>query len=191
MKSPLLTLALVIALPILRAVAQQANPPPLPDPTLDALDALDIPPLPAPSKGRQDDLMNVLPEKRIKPSPSLMPDGIDPAGRTDKTKPGALPKGRSTYRPPTTSTDLDLRIRYRQAQSRVLDDPSLKALWQQSRGARTDYARREALRSYYQLMFQKMVATDKGLLPLVQERQRYTMNRLDQNRVEPTDPADQ
>ncbi len=187
MKSPLLTLVLLFAMPVLRAFAQQGNPAPLPDPTPAGLD---VPPLPVPGKGRQGDLMNVHPEKAAKATPSLMPDGIEPAGKSDKTKPGALPKGHSTYRPPTTSADLDLRIRYRQAQSRVLDDPALKALWQQSREARTDYAKRDALRTYYQLMFQKMVATDKGLAPLVQDRQRFTMNRLDQNRIEPTDPAD-
>ena len=163
MKSPLLSLALLFILPALRLLAQ------------------DVPPLPAPS---------ATPAKpSAEPAPSLMPEGIDPVGKPDKAKPGWLPKGHSTYQAPKTANDLDLRIRYRQAESRVLEDSALKALWQQSRTARTDYAKRDALRTYYRLMFQKMVAVDKGILPLVQDRERFTMNRLDQTRVEPTDPT--
>ena len=192
MKSPLLNLALLIALPALRILAQEEKPAPAQSPTPSALD---VPPLPMPSEGKPGDLMKNRPDSSLKlggeKTPSLMPEGINPVGKSDTTKPGYLPKGHSTYRPPTTSTDLDLRIRYRQAQRRVQDDPALQALWRQSRTARTDYVKRDVLRSYYKLMFQKMLATDKGIFPLVQDRERYTLNRLDQTRVEPTDPTDQ
>ena len=83
MKSPLLTLALLFILPALRLSAQEENPALLADP---APSALDVPPLPELNK-----------EKSKKPAPSLMPEGIDPVGKTDKAKPGWLPPLRVMY----------------------------------------------------------------------------------------------
>ena len=98
------------------------------------------------------------------------------------------PKGRSTLRPPTTSAELDARIRFRQAHSRAANEPAIQALWQESREVPTDGQKRDALKRYYTLLYKRIISIDKGIVPLVQERQRVSMRRLEQTRIEPTDP---
>lgn len=156
----------------------------------------DLPELPAPSDN--PDMTKGQPGGRLKPGgePQLLPDEV-PTNR--KTNPGppipgsAFERGktRTSIKPPTTSVDLDLRIRYRQAQSKAAADPAIQAFWEESRLAVTDYAKREAMKSYYQRLFKKMLAIDKGIAPLVEDRQRYALRRLEQTRIDPTDPLDE
>ena len=148
-----------------------AEPPPLPEPTSD--DAA---------------LMRNQPGGRVKPAPepSLVPDSVIP-GRGTR----GIVKGRSTLKPPTTSADLDARIRFRKAHSRALNDPAILSVWEESRVAKTDYRKREALRRYYTMLSKRMLAFDKGIAPLVEERTRVSLRRLDQTRVDPTDPLDE
>jgi hypothetical protein len=81
---------------------------------------------------------------------------------------------------------LDLRIRYRQARTRSATDPAVQAAWEDSRVAKTDFDKREAMKRYYNTLYKKMLALDKSIAPLVTERQRVALHRLDQTRVEPT-----
>jgi hypothetical protein len=90
-----------------------------------------------------------------------------------------------------TANDLDLRIRFRQAQSRAAQDPVIQGAWEESRVAVTDYDKRAALKSYYQMLFKRMLALDKGIAPIVDDRQRYQLRRLEQTRIDPTDPLDE
>lgn len=100
-------------------------------------------------------------------------------------------QGRTTLLPPVTSTDLDLRIRYRKARTFAEQDPAVISAWQASRTAKTDYAKREALKSYYTLIRQKVLSVDRGVAPVMDERHGFSMRRLEQTRVEPTDPLDE
>ena len=100
-------------------------------------------------------------------------------------------KGRNTLRPPVTSTDLDLRIRYRKARTFAEQDAAVVAAWEASRTARTDYAKRDALKRYYALIRAKVLAVDSGVASLLEERYTYSARRLEQTRVDPTDPLDE
>jgi hypothetical protein len=169
-------------------VAEPAPPPPAKPP--------ELPPLPAPSgENENTDLLKVPAGGRLRPAPdrpkSLLPEGLAPSRKGDPVRPGMPPKGRSTLTPPTTSVELDARIRYRQAQSRAVNDAAVQSLWADSRAAKTDFEKREALKSYYTLLFRKMVALDKGIATLVEERKRVALRRLDQTRIEPTDPLEE
>ena len=42
------------------------------------------------------------------------------------------------------------------------------------------------MKRYYNTLYKKMLALDKSIAPLVTERQRVALHRLDQTRVEPT-----
>ena len=79
-----------------------------------------------------------------------------------------------------------MRIRYREARNRSAADPTVQAAWEDSREAKTDFDKREAMKRYYNTLYKKMLALDKGIAPLVTERQRVALHRLDQTRVEPT-----
>ena len=146
----------------------------------------ELPPLPDPAPVPEDpDLMRNQPGSRLKPDPTLMPDRI-PA-----IKPGERSKSRGTLKPPTTSADLDARIRFRQAHTRAANEPAIQSLWEESRQALTDYEKRAALRRYYTTLYKRIVSFDKGIKPLVDERQRVSLRRLDQTRIDPTDPLDE
>ena len=148
----------------------------------------ELPPLPDPAPMPEEDLIRNQPGSRIKPapegSPSLLPG-------TEKLKPGERPRGRTTLKPPTTSADLDARIRFREAHSKAAQDPAIQAMWAESRTAKTDYEKREALRRYYTALYKRVIAYDKGLGPLVAERRQLALRKLDQTRIDPTDPLDE
>ena len=169
------------------APAEPAPLPPEPAPAPQANPA-ELPPLPDPSPtGEAGELLRNAPGSRIKPAPqrepAMVPDGIlRPGSREER------PKTRSTLRPPTTSAELDARIRFRKAHSRALSDPKIQALWEESRVVPTDYQKRDALRRFYTVLYKRMISLDRGIAPLVQERQRVSLRRLDQTRIEPTDP---
>jgi hypothetical protein len=97
------------------------------------------------------------------------------------------PRTRTALLPPMTQLDLDLRVRYRQAHTRASSDPAVRALWEQSRLAHTDFEKREAMKSYYELIYKKMLSYDKGIEPIVTDRKSYNIRRLVQTRVSPTE----
>lgn len=169
-----LLFSLILALP---ALAQDAKPDEKPEPEKPKAE------LPAlPETEDESDVLKGQPGGRLKPAPSVLPDNVPPPAKrsTEKTRTG------TTLKPPTTSADLDLRIRYRQARNRSATDPAVQAAWEDSREAKTDFDKREAMKRYYTTLYKKMLALDKGIAPLVTERQRVALHRLDQTRIEPT-----
>lgn len=139
----------------------------------------ELAPLPDPSPGE-------LPENRAKPEQGLVPDGVPKTPKIDERA-----RGRSTLKPPTTSAELESRIKFRQAHTRASNDPKIQALWEESRRAPTDYEKRDALRRYYTTLFKRMVSLDKSITPLVEERSKVALRRLDQTRIDPTDPLEE
>ncbi len=180
MKSLLLIFA---AIPLLaqEPAAPPANEPPAEKPEL---------PSPAP---RDDKLLELL---RKNPTPEPQQTAPKKAekedARTDPAKPPkadpSRDKSRSTLLPPSTSKDLDLRIRYRKARTIAERDPSVIAAWDASRAARTDYAKRGALTRYYELVRAKVLSLDRGVASVLEERHAFTMKRLAQTRVSATQP---
>jgi len=167
-----LLFSLLLALPAFAQDAKLEEKPEASKPELPALpspdETLD------PTKGQ--------PGGRLKPAGSVLPDDVPPPTKRGPDQ----PRTRTALKPPTTSADLDLRIRYRQARTRSATDPAVQAAWEDSRVAKTDFDKREAMKRYYNTLYKKMLALDKSIAPLVTERQRVALHRLDQTRVEPT-----
>ena len=158
----------------------------------------DKPELPASAPAPRDDKFLEL----LRKSPS--PEGAKPA-EEKQPKPDAKlgaakarpkpdvtqTKGRSTLLPPVDSEDLEMRIRYRKARTFAERDVAVVAAWDASRAARTDYAKREALKRYYDLIQAKIKAVDPVVAGALGERYDKAMKRLSQTRVEPTDPNEE
>ena len=175
-----LLFSLLLALP---AFAQDAKPEEKPE---SEASKPELPALPAPED--ESDLLKGQPGGRLKPAPSVLPDNVPPSAKRSPEK----PRTGTSLKPPTTSEDLDLRIRYREARNRAATDANVQAAWEDSREAKTDFEKREAMKRYYNTLYKKMLALDKGIAPLVTERQRVALHRLDQTRIEPTmDPFDE
>lgn len=125
----------------------------------------------------------------VEPLPSLLPEGIPPALKAapvpkilDPRKPASL------FRPPETAADLDQRIRYRKARNIADADAKVRAAWDESRSARTDYAKRQALKRYYDTLFARMLAIDRGIAPLVAQYREQKGASIEQVRIAPTVP---
>ncbi len=158
----------------------------------------DKPELPASASAPRDDKFLEL----LRKSPS--PESVKPAEEklskadakpaTAKSSPKrevTQPKGRTTLLPPVNSEDLEMRIRYRKARTFAERDAAVVAAWDASRAARTDYAKREALKRYYDLIQAKIKAVDPVVADALGERYDKAMKRLSQTRVEPTDPNEE
>ena len=127
--------------------------------------------------------------KIVEPLPSLLPEGIPPPLKVtpvpkilDPKKPASL------FRPPETAGDLDQRIRYRKARNIAEADANVRAAWVESRDAKTDYAKRQALKRYYDTLFGKILAIDRGVAPLVAQYREQKGASLEQVRIAPTIP---
>jgi hypothetical protein len=195
----LIALAAALAVPVF---AQEPKPDAKPDPApttkpeAEELKPAELPPLPAPTRPNDEpDLLKVPPGGALTPAPerpaSLIPEGLAPPRKSDTLRPGMPPRGRSTLTPPTSTSELDRRIRFRQAHTRAVNDATIQSLWADSRSAKTDYEKRAALKGYYTALYRKMAALDKSIAPLIEERKVIALRKLDQTRVEPTDPLDE
>ncbi len=146
--------------------------------------APDLPPLPAatnkdlPKKkdGSEADIANALVPEKVTTNKKPAP------GST-----GNRPKNRTALLPPQTPGDLDLRVRYRVAHTKASTDPAVRAAWEDSRDAHTDFAKRAALKNYYELLNKKILAIDKGVAPISDDRSHYYIRRITQSRVAPTE----
>jgi len=124
------------------------------------------------------------------PVPSLVPPGIPVPQKNPPVaaKTSAPKKPTSTLRPPETAVDLDQRIRYRKARSIAESDPKVLAAWDASRAAKTDYAKRQAMKHYYEVLYERMLAVDRGIAILIAERKAPKEASFDQIQIAPTVP---
>ena len=119
--------------------------------------------------------------------PSLLPDEI-PTNTKQPMPPGAptFTRPSATMKPQTTAADLELRVRYRKARNAAETNAQVRAAWEDSRAAKTDLVRREALKRYYDLLFAKMLGADRGIATLVEQRHKAEVAALSQTRIAPT-----
>lgn len=169
---PALLAAVLLAAPLLRAQeAAPAAPASTASPTLDLMPAQPEPLLPPPSSTE----------------PTLIPEA--PASR-QKPRGNALeqPKKEQVKSNATEAAQnaLNERIRYRTAKTRALREPAVQAEWERSQTAHTDFEKREALKRYYKLLFARMAKLDGSLKKEIALRERTSLRRLEQTRVDAT-----
>lgn len=121
--------------------------------------------------------------------PSLLPDEIPAAAQRPSSgrppgKPGA------SLKPQATAAELDLRIRYRKARNVAESNGKVRAAWEVSRDAKTDHEKRQSLKRYYAVLYAQMLAVDRGIAPLVQERRKAEFAALTQTQIAPTVPTE-
>jgi len=121
----------------------------------------------------------------------LIPEAPEPAG---KPKGHALTEpGRSGPRVDRTSAaqnELADRIRLRELITKVRREPKVAAEWDRAETAKTDLEKREALKSYYTLLYDRVAKLEPKLKTRTTEIQRQSIHRLAQSRIDPTDPID-
>lgn len=89
-----------------------------------------------------------------------------------------------------SADELQQRIRFRAAKTRALKDPAVQAEWDRANGVRTDLEKREALKSYYKLLYGRMAKIDGSLKKRIDFAQARSLRRLEQTRIDPTEPLE-
>ena len=77
------------------------------------------------------------------------------------------------------SDDLQARIRYREAKTKALQTPGLQQEWDRANSAKTDPEKREALKSYYKIFYDRIVKIDPTLKPRVEAQRKSIAWRLE------------
>ena len=167
------------------ASAAEPVPPGNPEPS----PPLPLAPAPAPDPDKVLPLGDPMP--RPTAPPSLLPDEIPAATRRPASaRPPAAGKPGASLKPQATAADLDLRIRYRKARNVAETNGKVRAAWDDSRDAKTDHDKRQALKRYYGVLFAQMLTVDRGIAPLVEERRKAEFAGLTQTHIAPTVPSE-
>jgi hypothetical protein len=126
------------------------------------------------------DLYEALPEATV--TPTVPPNGPE------------LPELKQldeTFKPPKLGTDAEwtkLRVEWRQLRNRTVNDPEVQAAKAYAQAARTDLEKRDRLREYYSMYYQRMSAlTTNAEIKLSLELLKAShQNALAQPRVRPS-----
>ncbi len=80
------------------------------------------------------------------------------------------------------------RIRLRETKTKAQRDPAVQAEWDRAGGLRTDYEKRETMKSYYRLLYGRMTKIDPALKAPIDILLQESLARLDQTKIAPTQP---
>lgn len=83
-----------------------------------------------------------------------------------------------------------LKRLYREVRTKAEKDPAVASLLQQAETAKTFEGERAAYREYYRTLFRKMRQLDKSLTKKCDLMEKSYLDRLAQNRIEPTIPLE-
>lgn len=158
--------------------------PAAPEPTLDLMPAQPTQTLPAPSTPISETEPSLIPEAPTT-NPKSRGSAIEPPSRI------GVPEGKEKKQKKSateiSNNELQTRIRFRQAKTRALGDPAIQAEWDKSVVAHTDFEKRAALKRFYTMLYARMGKLDGTLKKEIDERQRVSLKRLDQTRIEATE----
>jgi hypothetical protein len=78
---------------------------------------------------------------------------------------------------------LQERIHYRDLKTRILADGVLQQQWDLAQRARTDAGKREGLKKYYTMFFDRMEKLDPAMKPKIDRRRTLVFHSLEQRRI--------
>ena len=126
------------------------------------------------------------PAPAAEPEVTLIPEQVP-----QNAKPTASPKPEEKKDKTEESAEALLeRIHFREAQTKALRDPQVQAEWANAMKAKTDYDKREALKRYYKLLYDRILKVDISVKKTSDLRQAAALHRLEQTRIDPTEPLD-
>ena len=124
-------------------------------------------------------------QEQPEPTPALPPNGPE------------LPELKqldASFKPPSLGMDAEgtkLRVEWRQLRNRTVNDPAVQAAKTYAQSARTDLEKRNRLREYYDIYYQRMsaLATAPEIKLTLQALKTSHEGLLAQPRVRPTPPG--
>ncbi len=167
--------SLCVALPC--ALAKDKAPAPAPE------KPLQLAPEPAPT----DILIPENIPQTSKPQGSAIPQPMAPASRSNSSS-AVAPTRTKPNKTQIAEDEVKQRIQYRLAKNKAVRDPAVQSAWDDAEQAKTDLEKREALKRYYTLLNARIRKIDGSLSKVAIERQTLATRRLDQTRIDPTEP---
>jgi hypothetical protein len=138
-----------------------------------------------------------LEEPKAAPEPNAPPFNENLGLIPEAPEPAKKPKGEALVEPTkkvdrTTAAENELaaRVRLRELTTRVRQEPNVAAEWDRAQTARTDFDKRDALKNYYKLLYDRIVKLDPTLQKRVAEMRTKSLHRLTETRIDPTEPID-
>jgi hypothetical protein len=125
------------------------------------------------------------PAPAAEPEVTLIPEQVP-----QNPKPAPAPKAEPKSKTEESAEELVERIHFREARIKALRDPQVQAEWETAAKARTDYEKREALKRYYKLLYSRIIKIDATVKKTSDLRQTAALRRLEQTRIDPTEPLD-
>ena len=80
------------------------------------------------------------------------------------------------------------RIRLREAKTKAQRDPAVQAEWDRAATMKTDYEKRDVLKSYYRLLYGRMAKVDPTLKAPIDMLLRQSLSQLEQSKIAPSQP---
>lgn len=118
--------------------------------------------------------------------PALIPEEVPQNQKPKGQAIEAVPKSKTE----ASNEDLQERIRLREARVKAERDPQVRAEWDRSVKAKTDLEKRDALKSYYKLLYARILKIDSSVKKIADLRAQSSLRRLEQTRIDPTEPLD-
>jgi hypothetical protein len=134
----------------------------------------------------ENPLQSSTPLEEVPLIPEQVPQNEKPRGTAIEPR---APKTRKSKTSESAGEVLE-RIRFREARTKAERDAKVQAEWARSQTAKTELEKRDALKSYYKLLYGRMVKLDASLKKLIDQRQLISLRRLEQTRIDPTEPLD-
>ncbi len=124
----------------------------------------------------------------LEPEVTLIPEPV----KKEEKKPEPVEKPEKAEKSKTaeSSEELIARIHYREAYTRAQREPKVMAEWERAAKAKTDLQKREALKTYYTLLHARIVKVDPSVKKTSDLRRAASLRRLEQTRIDPTEPLD-
>ena len=121
------------------------------------------------------------------PEVTLIPEQVS---QNTKPAPAAQPATEKKSKTEAIAEDLADPIHFREARTKALRDAQVQVEWERANKAKTDYGKREGLKSYYKLLYAKIVKIDPSVKKVSEFREKVSLHRLEQTRIDPTAPLD-
>jgi hypothetical protein len=125
------------------------------------------------------------PAPAVEPEVTLIPEQIP-----QNAKPAPAPKAEAKSKTEENAEELMERIHFREAKVKAEREPKVQAEWESAKKAKTDYDKREALKRYYTLLYARILKIDGSVKKTAELRQAAALRRLQQTRIDPTEPLD-
>ncbi len=141
---------------------------------------------------QEADRLELMPTKPAQ----LMPPPVGLPLIPEIPMPALPPRGRSLESPikkrDSVTADAEdaikQRIRLREAKTKAQRDPAVQAEWDRAATMRTDYEKRDVLKSYYRLLYGRMAKVDPSLKLPIDALLKESLQRLEQYKIAPTQP---